>query len=219
MTAVAHELGIEDRVAALNALAKRDPKAAQDEVWAWLKDLGKGLPGAESEAILDELYAACAPADIDGQTEGLLVGFVTPKDLNLAGQAIRQLAPLTLKAIPMPWLGKKFDKSAMRGTNAITGLAGNALKVLLPLYKRPARVGDHFEAFDMLNRFEESVISPGTEVLVLDYETKEVANPWPVSNIRDEAVQVVPGVLLGAKLWRQDDGYRQFAWWAAKSPA
>lgn len=218
MTAVAHELSIEDRIAALNTLAKRDPKAAQDEVWSWFKELGSDLPGAASEAILDEIYAACAPADIDGQTEGLLVGFVTPKDLDLGGTFIRNLAPLTLKLVPMPWLGKKFDKKAMRGTNAITNLAGNALKVLLPLYKRPAKVGDHFEAFDMLNRYEESVISPGTQVLVLDYEATEVANPWPVSNIRDEAVQVVPGVLLGAKLWRQEDSYRQFAWWAAKSP-
>jgi hypothetical protein len=88
--------------------------------------------------------------------------------------------------------------------------------MLAPGY-RMRRAGDHWEGFDMLNRIEESVISTGTEVLVLDYETIGT-NPWPISRVRDEAVQIVPGVYLGAKLWHQDNGYRQLAWWAARSP-
>jgi hypothetical protein len=69
----------------------------------------------------------------------------------------------------------------------------------------------------MLNRVEESVVSPGTRVLVLDYESIG-ANPWPINCVRDEAVQIVPGIYLGAKLWHQDNGYRLLAYWAAKSP-
>ena len=74
----------------------------------------------------------------------------------------------------------------------------------------------HWEGFDMLTRVEESVISPGTRVLVLDYESAEVANPFPINRIRDEAVQLVPGTFLGAKLWHQADGYRRLAYWAAR---
>ena len=51
----------------------------------------------------------------------------------------------------------------------------------------------------MLNRVEQSVVSPGTHALALDYESPEVANPFPINRIRDEAVQLVPGTYLGAK--------------------
>ena len=69
----------------------------------------------------------------------------------------------------------------------------------------------------MLNFVEESVMSPGTQVLVLDYENIGT-NPWPINQIRDEAVEIVPGTYLGAKLWHQENGYRQLAFWAAKIP-
>ena len=55
-------------------------------------------------------------------------------------------------------------------------------------------------------------------MLVLDYESAEAANPFPINRIRDEAVQLVPGTYLGAKLWHQADGYRQLAYWAARAP-
>jgi hypothetical protein len=116
----------------------------------------------------------------------------------------------------MPWLGKKFDRATERGTNSVTTTAVVLTKLLAPSY-RMRRAGDHWEGFDMLNRVEESVVSPGTRVLVLDYESIG-ANPWPINRVRDEAVQIVPGIYLGAKLWRQDNGYRQLAYWAAKSP-
>jgi hypothetical protein len=80
------------------------------------------------------------------------------------------------------------------------------------------RVGDHWEGFDMLTRIEASVVAPAAEVLVLDYETIGT-NPWPINRIRDEAVQLVPGVYLGAKLWHQQDGYRVLAYWAARTVA
>jgi hypothetical protein len=117
----------------------------------------------------------------------------------------------------MPWLGKKFDQAAQRGTNSVNRVAVVLTKLLAPTY-RMRRTGDHWEGFDMLNRVEESVVSPGTDVLVLDYESAEAANPFPINRIRDEAVQLVPGTYLGAKLWRQSDGYRQLAYWAARAP-
>jgi hypothetical protein len=206
------------RVTELNKLARRDRRAAQEQAWAWLKELGSQLPGRAAEAELAALYAAGTPADADGPTEGLLVGFVTPTGLDRTGRLLLPLAKLVVERAPrMPWLGKKFDKQAQQGTNAVTGLVVALARVLAPRY-RFEKAGDHYEGFRMRTRAGQSVISPATTVLVLDYEAAQMGNPWPISKIRDEAVQIVPGTYLGAKLWHQADGYRQIAWWAAKAP-
>ena len=206
------------RLAELRELAATDPTAAQDAAWAWLQELGSELPGKYAELALSELFAAGTPADVDGQTEGLLVGWPSrAPDLDAIGRLLL-LAARAVTRVTMPWLGKKFDKAAQRGTNDVNRTAMVLTRLLAPGY-RMRRAGDHWEGFDMLNRVEQSVVSPGTHVLVLDYESPEVANHFPINRIRDEAVQLVPGTYLGAKLWRQGDGYRQLAYWAAKAPA
>jgi hypothetical protein len=209
---------VDDQLSRLQTIADIDQQAAQDAAWAWIGRLGTGLPGAAAEAELAQLFAAGTPAEVDGQTEGMLVGWTTPAaDLDRAGRAIRAAARTTTDRLGvMPWLGKKFDRAAQRGTNSVTTTAVVLARVLAPTY-RLRRAGDHWEGFDMLNRVEDSVVSAGTRILVLDYETIGT-NPWPINRVRDEAVQIVPGVYLGAKLWHQDGGYRQWAYWAAKSP-
>lgn len=211
---------IEERLARWQAIAAIDPQAAADAAWASIERLGAELPGQPAEIELAQLFAAGTPADVDGQTEGLLVGWATASaDLDRSGRAVRALAEIMTRRIGlMPWLGKKFDRAAQRGTNSVDATAVLLTKLLAPSY-RMRRVGDHWEGFDMLTRFEDSVISEGTAVLVLDYETIGT-NPWPINRVRDEAVQIVPGVYLGAKLWRQDGdlaSYRLLAYWAAKS--
>lgn len=216
-TAVQNDL-INTRVAELNRLAQRDPRDAQQQAWTWFGELGHRLPGPATEAELAALFAAGAPPDPDGPTEGLLIGFVTPGGLDRTAHLLLPLAKTVVQRAPrMPWLGKKFDKQARQGTNAVTGLVVALARVLAPRY-RFVRVGEHYEGFQMRNWVEESVVSPGTGVLVLDYEAAQMGNPWPISRIRDEMVQIVPGTYLGAKLWHQADGYRQIAWWAAQSP-
>ncbi|MDT5349257.1 MAG: hypothetical protein QOH91_2544 [Mycobacterium sp.] len=209
---------VDDRIARLQAIAEIDPQAAYDAAWAWIERLRAGLPGEAAEIELAQLFAAGTPAVVDGQTDGMLVGFKTPDaDLDQTGRALHATAKaVTIRLGLMPWLGKKFDRSAQRGTNSVTTLGAVFTTLLAPGY-RMRRVGDHWEGFDMLNRVEASVVSPDTQVLVLDYETIGT-NPWPINHIRDEAVQIVPGIYLGAKLWHQDNGYRQLAYWAAKSP-
>jgi hypothetical protein len=209
---------VEDRMSGLQAIAQIDPQAARDAAWAWIERLGTGLPGTPAEIELAQLFAAGTPAVVDGQTEGMLVGWTTPDaDLDLTGRVIQTAArALTSRLGLMPWLGKKFDRPAQRGTNSVTITAVVLTTLLSPGY-RMRRVGDHWEGFDMLNRVESSVVSPDTRVLVLDYETIGT-NPWPINRVRDEAVQIVPGVFLGAKLWHQGNGYRQLAYWAARSP-
>ena len=209
---------VDERISRFQAIGKIDPRAAQDAAWAWIERLGAGLPGRAAEIELAQLFAAGAPAVVDGQTQGMLVGWTTADaDLDQTGRILRAIAKTaTMRLGLMPWLGKKFDRAVQRGTNSVTTTAVLLTKLLAPTY-RMRRAGDHWEGFDMLNRVEASVVSPGTRVLVLDYETIGT-NPWPIHRVRDEAVQIVPGVYLGAKLWHQDNGYRQLAYWAAKSP-
>jgi hypothetical protein len=206
-----------DRVSRLQAIADLDPQAAQDAAWAWIERLGAGLPGEDAEVELAQLFTAGAPAVVDGQTQGMFVGWTAPQaDLDRSGRVVRAVARIVIDRVGlMPWLGKKFDRAAERGTNSVTTAAVVFTKLLAPSY-RMRRVGDHWEGFDMLNRVEASVLSPRTRVLVLDYESIGT-NPWPINRVRDEAVQIVPGVYLGAKIWHQDNGYRQLAYWAAKS--
>ena len=206
------------RLAELRELAASDPTAAQDAMWTWLRDLGSELPGEAAELALAELFAAGTPAEVDGQTEGMLVGWPSrARDLDAVGRVLLPAAQAVTR-LTTPWLGKKFDKDARRGTNSVSRAAVVLTKLLAPTY-RMRRTGAHWEGFDMLNRVEESVVSPGTRVLVLDYESTEAANPFPINRIRDEAVELVPGTSLGAKLWHQADGYRQLAYWAAKARA
>jgi hypothetical protein len=208
---------VDDRVSRLRAIADIDQQAAQDAAWAWIERLGAGLPGDASEIELAQLFAAGEPAVVDGQTDGMLVGWTTPDaDLDRTGRVIHAAAKAVTGLGLMPWLGKKFDRSAQRGTNSVTITGTLLAKLLAPSY-RMRRAGDHWEGFEMLNRVEASVVSPNTQVLVLDYETIGT-NPWPINRVRDEAVEIVPGIYLGAKLWHQDNGYRQLAYWAAKSP-
>lgn len=219
MTAsISNETSVDEKLARLRAIADIDLRAAQDATWAWLERLGAGLPGSAAEIDLAQLFASGAVADVDGQTDGLLVGWTTPDaDLDRGGQAVRALAAIVTGRLGlMPWLGKKFDRAAQRGTNSVSTAAVALTKVLAPGY-RMRRAGDHWEGFDMLTRVESSVVCPDTEVLVLDYETIGT-NPWPINRVRDEAVQIVPGVYLGAKLWGQHNGYRLLAYWAARVP-
>ena len=208
---------VDDRISRWQAIAKIDPQAAQDAAWAWLERLGAALPGDAAQTELAQLFAAGTPAVVDGQTEGMLVGWTAPDaDLDRTGRVLHAVAKTaTTRLGLMPWLGKKFDRSAQRGTNSISTTASHLMQ-LLPGY-RMRHAGDHWEGFDMLTRIEASVVAPETRVLVLDYEAIG-SNPWPINRIRDEAVQIASGVYLGAKLWHQDNGYRQLAYWAAKSP-
>ena len=208
--------GVAGKVARLQKFAETDRQAAQDAAWAWIQRLGKGLPGPAAEIELAQLFAAGTPADVDGQTDGILVGWTAANpDLDRAGRVLHAVCRTVTGLGFMPWLGKKFDQRAQRGTNSVSVLAVPPTFLIAPRY-RLRRSGGHWEGFDMLNRIEASVVSPGTQVLVLDYETIGT-NPWPINKVRDEAVQIVPGIYLGAKLWHQTDGYLQLAYWAARA--
>src|SRR5687768_2339205 len=66
------------RLTELRTLAATDPTAAQTQTWQWFQDAGRRIAAEREAAIgeLDELFNAGTPSEgIDGQTEGILVGF------------------------------------------------------------------------------------------------------------------------------------------------
>src|SRR4051794_16441970 len=99
---------VNDRVSRLQAIAEIDPEAAQDAAWAWIERLGTGLPGNAAEIELARLFAAGEPAVVDGQTDGMLVGWMRPDaDLDQPGRLLHAAAKTVTDRLGlMPWLGK-----------------------------------------------------------------------------------------------------------------
>jgi hypothetical protein len=114
---------IDERISRLEAIGKIDPQAAQDAAWAWIERLGARLPGHAAEYELGQLFAAGEPAAVNGQTEGMLVGWTTPDAaLNPTGRGLHAIfKTATTRLGLMPWLGKKFDRSARDGGAAVSG--------------------------------------------------------------------------------------------------
>jgi hypothetical protein len=211
--ATAAESRIARRVEALGNVAETDPEAARDLCWALFKELGARAPlHAEAAAELDELFHLGTPPErIDGQTEGILVGFVWRRPVNVA-----------LRAITggwMPWLGKRFDAANSRGDNVLLTSARWPSKLLWPLYRtRPAEGGR--AAFDFETAVEPSKDDPSMEALKIDYHDV-VENPrLLIRSIRDELVEIVPGAYLGKMLWRHDaERHTLLAYFALREPA
>src|SRR6201993_4361307 len=104
---------VDDRMSRLRAIADIDAQAAREAAWALIERWGAGLPGDAAEIELAELFAAGKPAVVDGQTDGMLVGWTTPDaDLDRTGRVIHLAAKTVTGLGLMPWLGKKFDRSA-----------------------------------------------------------------------------------------------------------
>jgi hypothetical protein len=210
---------VASRVAALKTLAETDPQAAQDAVWEWFRRVGDELPSAAAEEELNVLFKTSTDASaVDGQSKGILVGWVAPKQgLDAAGKGLMHLGiGVTKKLGVLPWLGKRFDSSTQQGINSVTGVA-LALKPLTSVAR--SGHGKHFEAFPMKNWVERGKLDADTDVFVIDYDSAP-GNPFPVSRIRDELVEIVPNTYLGKMLWRQGDGnqYHLLAFFALKTP-
>lgn len=206
---------VASRVAALKALAETDAQAAQDAVWEWFRRVGDELPSAAAQAELDALFVnSTAASAIDGQSKGILVGWVTQNPaLDAAGKGLMAAGiGVTKKLGVLPWLGKRFDRNAQQGTNSVTAMA-LAFKPLTSV----ARAGDHFEAFPMKNWVERGKLDADTDVYVIDYDSAP-GNPFPVNRIRDELVEIVPNTYLGKMLWRQGNDHHLLAFFALKTP-
>jgi hypothetical protein len=90
-------------------------------------------------------------------------------------------------------------------TNLLLRSARWPSKLLWPAY-RLRDAGEHLAAFDFQTRVQRGALDTDTDVLVIDYEPVESNPRLIIRQIRDELVEVAPGVHLGKMLWRHRDG-------------
>jgi hypothetical protein len=179
-----------------------------DQTWESLRELGK----KESFDELNALFrGGTAPRDLDGPTDGMLV-------VPTMG-AVRTPFVKTVSAFWMPWLGKRFFAGEQRGDNRFRQSVRLPAKLLWPSYStRPN--GQERTAFDFETRVEAGGHDPDTQVLVIDYAPVETNPDRLIRHIRDEIVQVTPGVYLGKILYREDDGeYSNIGFFALRNPS
>ena len=196
----------------LREQAKSDPAAAREATWEWFKELGAetGRNRAGGSAKLNELFRlGVPPADIDGQTEGILVA-------PLIAGPVDAFARTVTKAW-MPWLGKRFNKAEARGDNVLASSAKWPSKLLWPLYSMGEAQGGK-AAFDFETGVEPGKADPDVQVLKIDYAPVDRNPGLTIKPVRDELVEIVPGANLGKILWRGRKGdYTLIGYFALKS--
>lgn len=208
-------LGAAARLADLRADAVKPGSAAA--AWAWLEELRSTAREdvASAEPVLDALFAAgSTPTALDGATEGILVATTTNRVLDTAVKA--------LTAVWMPWRGKRFDLEAGSGDNRMTGSSSLVGKLLWPLYSMRTDA-DGRSAFDFSTYPEAGVEDPDVTVLVIDYAGIPDNPALVIRSIRDELVELVPGVYLGKIFFRMpkltgDGAFERIGFFALRTP-
>ncbi|MCB0933275.1 MAG: hypothetical protein KDB71_15425 [Mycobacterium sp.] len=204
--------GVVGKLDWLRTSMREQPEGATDAAWAWIGDLAKrakeDAAGAESE--LNTLFRrGNAPTDLHGPTEGMLVMTTTNARFDAAVRAIT--------ALWMPWQGKRFDSQAATGDNRMTRATGLVGKLLWPLYS----MKDHADgklAFDFNTYVEAGAEDPDVDVMVIDYADIEENPDLVIRKIRDELVELVPGVYLGKIMYNTGSGYYKLGYFALRTP-
>lgn len=198
---------IAERLAELQAAAASDPAGAQEDLWAWIKELGARRDGAALMALFE---LGTLPDQLDGPADGLAVTALTTPLVDLPMRL--------LMGIWMPWRGKVFDAGAGTGTNRLTPSSVLPVKLVWPLY-RVRRTPDGPVAFEFVSGVESGMIEPRVPVLKIDYEPIS-RNPIAIRRIRDELVELVPRTHLGRVLLRLPRGrFTNIGYFALRQPA
>ncbi len=204
--------GVVSKLGWLRDSVAAHPEGAADSTWAWIQELSKraGVDAESADSDLNELFRlGTAPTDLHGATEGMLVMTTTNPKFDVVVRAIT--------ALWMPWQGKRFDKEAATGDNRLTKSTGVVGKLLWPLYK----MTDHAEgklAFDFETYVEAGKEDPDVDVMVIDYADIEKNPKLVIRKIRDELVELVPGVYLGKILYNTGSGYYKLGYFALRIP-
>jgi hypothetical protein len=203
-----------DVTAEIERLRTLDHEHATDEAWSWITHLQQQLqgnrPGAEQATAA--LFAAGEPSrGLDGQTEGMLVGWVAPRPFTQVLRAVTR--------IWLPWQGKHFDAQRARGTNLLTRSARLPAKLPWPLYRtRPAEDGRW--AFEFVTRVEPDALGGTQDVLVIDYKPVKDNPRLIIRSVRDELVRVAGGAHIGRMLVRTPNGaHHNTAYFALREQA
>jgi hypothetical protein len=204
--------GVAGKLAWLRDSVKAHPEGAADSTWAWIDELSERAKddAAAADADLNELFRlGTAPTDLNGPTEGMLVMTTTNPRFDAVVRMITSLW--------MPWQGKRFDAEAATGDNRLTRSTGLVGKLLWPLYS----MRDHSDgklAFDFETYVEPGKEDPDVEVMVIDYADIEKNPKLIIRSIRDELVELVPGVFLGKILFNNGDDYSKLGYFALRTP-
>jgi hypothetical protein len=187
---------------------------APTTTWNDLLETGRAIQTDREASLarLAELFrTGIPPTELDGPTEGALIGFVVHPTFD------RVVAALASRWLP--WAGKRFDAGASGGDNLLLPSARWPSKLLWPTY--PMRsAGERLAAFDFETRVERGALDPETDVLVIDYAPVDSNPRLVIKQIRDELVEVAPGTHLGKMLRRHGDGrYSLLAYFALHSSA
>jgi hypothetical protein len=164
-----------------------------------------GRSGSE----LAELFARAQPPHpaLDGRYRGDLIQTSMPPAAG--GLLLRGFERMR------PWLGKRFDAAAGGGQNLLDRRLWGAGRLLTPRRYRAWWPEDErtFRAFPFETAVGPSLVDLEHTVLQIDYDL-DVNHPR-LRRIRDELVELEPGVYLGQALWRRA-GVRRLAWfWLA----
>ena len=204
--------GVAGKLEWLRDSVKAHAEGAADSTWAWIDDLSKrsGTDPEGADADLNELFRlGTAPTDLHGATEGMLVMTTTNPKFDTVVRGIT--------ALWMPWQGKRFDNQAATGDNRLTKSTGLVGKLLWPLFS----MKDHIDgklAFDFKTYVEPGKDDPDINVMVIDYADIESNPKLIIRSVRDELVELVPGVYLGKILFRTDSGYNKIGYFALRMP-
>lgn len=206
-------LDLGDRITELRARASSGDESAAADAWALLEELEQLATTYRDAGVtaLDAVFAGgTVPTDLDGPMSGtVLVPLVQP----LIDWATRAVG-----SIWMPWHGMHFDRENGRGTNTIGDHARWPAKLLWPRY-RTEDTDDGRHAFEFVTHVEPSIDDPDLDVLALDFGSVDANPSLLVKHLRDEIVQVVPGVYLGKVLHRHGDEFATVGYIALRPAA
>jgi hypothetical protein len=168
---------------------------AQHLTWQWFSELGR----QHELTKLTELFALGLPPQnlAEGFTEGGVPSLAIFAPLNvLVNHVLYSWLPV--RAV---WQGKSLNASALTGQNDFQSWLWPVFRLVWPRtrFRRGPR---GIVGFDFTTRIEPGAIEPAPEVLVIDYSNPLLGNPFPISRIRDEVVEIVPGTYLGRALFR-----------------
>lgn len=203
----------DDRLEWLRKSVAEGQSGAVDSAWSWIVELSTlaDNDADSAEAQLNDLFRlGTPPVDLDGPTEGILVMTTTNPALDTVTRAVT--------ALWMPWQGKRFDSDSGTGDNRLTRSTGLVGKLLWPLYSmRDAESGKL--AFDFATYVEAGKDDPDRQVMVIDYANVESNPRLVIRSIRDELVELVPGVYLGKILFNTGtDRFSKIGYFALRTP-
>jgi len=203
--------GAAGRVEWLRNSMESEPLGAAEAAWGWIEELSARAKSdaAGAEAELDELFLlGNVPTGLNGPTDGILVCTTTAPAADVAVRA--------LTTMWMPWQGKRFDNVAATGDNRLTKSTGVVGKLLWPLYSmRDGETGKL--AFDFKTYVEAGKDDPELQVMVIDYANVASNPKLVIRSIRDELVEIVPGVFLGKILFNSGEKYTKIGFFALRN--